>query len=413
MPSSPVDLIRPILLRDPTEEGRTSTTLELFFDLVFVVTISAIAQQWHHTVLGGHLQAGAISLVEMVFGVWWAWMGFTWFANFFDPDDVPYRLMVLVQLLASLGLATGVPDIFEHDDFRVVVGCYVVIRLVMAAQWLRAGRANPEQRGFCLRWAIGICVVQVGWVAFGFGLRGLTPLQTIPFFVVGMLAELAVPIIAQQVERAPMPHPEHAEERYGLFTIIILGEMVLVASDAFNGALADHVHLATLMAGAVSAGVLAFCLWWLYFDFLGDYDLMNIRTSFVWGYGHYFIFGALTAVGGSMAALLEQVSKNEEGPGTTVLALTLTVPIGLFLATVALLRRVSEWEFCRRWLIAAALIVAVCTAAGAAWGATATLVSVCVATAAFLASEVVTKGKTAAGTPAGQGTGTGTGTGTA
>lgn len=403
MPSSPINLIRPILLRDPTEEGRTSTTLELFFDLVFVVTISAIATEWHHAVIGGHLLHGVVSLVEMVFGVWWAWMGFTWFANFFDPDDVPYRLMVLVQLLASLGLATGIPYVFEHDDFRIVVVCYVVIRLVMAAQWLRAGGANPELRSFCHRWAAGICLVQVGWVAFGFGLRDLTPLQTIPYFILGMVVELAVPIYAQQVERAPLPHPEHAEERYGLFTIIILGEMVLVASAAFNGALQDHTHLAALMAGAISAGVLAFCLWWLYFDFLGDYDLMNIRTSFIWGYGHYFIFGALTTVGGSIAALLEQVATHDEGPSTTVLALTLTLPISLFLATIALLRRVSEWEFCRRWLISAALVLAVGTTAGAAWGAMATLVSVCATTAAFLASEIVTKGKTAARTPTEQG----------
>jgi low temperature requirement protein LtrA len=403
MPSSPINLIRPILLRDPTEEGRASTTLELFFDLVFVVTISAIATQWHHAVIAGHLEHAVVSLVEMVFGVWWAWMGFTWFANFFDPDDVPYRVMVLVQLLASLGLASGTPYVFEHDDFRIVVCCYVVIRMVMAAQWLRAGRANPDLRDFCHRWAIGICVVQAGWVVYGFGLRDQTPLETVPFFVLGALAELAVPIIAQRVERAAVPHPEHAQERYGLFTIIILGEMVLVASDAFNQALGDDSHLPALLAGAVSAGVLAFCLWWLYFSFLGDYDLRNIRTSFIWGYGHYFIFGALTTVGGSTAALLDQVTNKDGGPGRTVMALTLAVPIALFLATMALLRRVSEWEFARRWLIAAATVLAVGTGAGATWGPTATLVSVCATTAAFLASEIVTKGKAAARTPVEQG----------
>jgi low temperature requirement protein LtrA len=240
-------------------------------------------------------------------------------------------------------------------------------------------------------------------VAFGFGLRHLTPSQTVPWFLLGAAVELAVPIFAQLVETAPVPHPEHAEERYGLFTIIILGEMVLVASDAFNNGLEDHTHLAPLLTGAVSAGVLAFCLWWLYFDFLGDYDLRNVRTAFIWGYSHYFVFGALTAVGGSLAALLEQVSKSDVGPGRTVLALALSVPIALFLATIALLRRVSEWEFCRRWLIAAAVVLAVGTAVGATWGAMATLVSVCATTAVFLASEIVTRGKTAVRTPARQG----------
>lgn len=120
-------------------------------------------------------------------------MGFTWFASFFDPDDMPYRLMVLVQMLASLGIASGIPHVFEDDDFRIVVACYVVIRMVMAAQWLRAGHANPALRPFCNRWAIGILGVQVGWVLFGFGLRGLTPLRTVPLFLLGAAVELAVP----------------------------------------------------------------------------------------------------------------------------------------------------------------------------------------------------------------------------
>src|SRR4051794_29898587 len=203
MPTSPMPLIRPMLLRDPVEEGRTATTLELFFDLVFVVTISAIAQQWHHAVVSGHLEHGVVSLVEMVFGVWWAWMGFTWFANFFDSDDVPYRVLALVQMLASLGLASGTPYVFEHNDFRIVVCSYVVIRLVMAAQWLRAGHANPNLRRFCNRWAYGICLVQLGWVAFGFGVRDLTALQTLPYFLIGAVVELAVPVYAHKAEESP------------------------------------------------------------------------------------------------------------------------------------------------------------------------------------------------------------------
>ncbi|MBW8803768.1 MAG: low temperature requirement protein A [Catenulisporales bacterium] len=403
MPTSPLSLIRPMLLRDPVEEGRTSTTLELFFDLVFVVTISAIAQQWHHAVISGHLEHGVVSLAEMVFGVWWAWMGFTWFANFFDPDDVPYRALALVQMLASLGLAAGTPYVFEHDDFRIVVGSYVVIRLVMATQWLRAGHANPSLRRFCNRWAYGICLAQLGWVAFGFGLRHLTPLQTLPYFLAGAVVELAVPVYAHKAEEAPLPHPEHAEERYGLFTIIILGEIVLVASDAFNSALKDHTHLAALLVGAISAGVLAFSLWWLYFGFLGEYDLQNLRTSFIWGYGHYFAFVALSAVGGSLAALLDQASAGGGTLGRTAMALTLSLPIALFLATIALLRQVSEWEFCRRWLIWAAVVLALGTGAGAAWGAMWTLVSVCATTAALLASEIVTKARLAAWTAVEQG----------
>jgi hypothetical protein len=96
-----------------------------------------------------------------------------------------------------------------------------------------------------------------------------------------------------------------------------------------------------------------------------------------------------------MAALLEQVARDDGALGRTAMALTLSIPVAGFLATIALLRRVSEWATCSRWLIAAAVVFIVGTGAGAAWGAMWTLLSVCVATAAFLASEIVTKWKAA------------------
>lgn len=158
-----------MLLRDPGEEGSTATNLELFFDLLFVVTISAIAGQRRHAIAGADIASGMVSLAVVMlavvmFAVWWAWMGFTWFANFFDTDDVAYRLLVFVQLLASLGLASGIPFVFQDRDFRVMTGCYVVLRVAMSLQWLRAGRANPGLRQYSLRRASGIWACQVFWV---------------------------------------------------------------------------------------------------------------------------------------------------------------------------------------------------------------------------------------------------------
>jgi low temperature requirement protein LtrA len=387
-------LVRPMTIRDPDESGRTSTNLELFFDLVFVVTVSAVAGQWHHSLVAGHWRDGLISFTEMMFATWWAWMGFTWFANFFDPDDVPYRLLVLVQLLASLGLASGVPHVFADDDFRVVVGCYVVIRLVMSVQWLRAGHANPPLRRFCHRWAVGIWACQAGWIAFAF--FRFSAVGTLPFFAIGVLAELAVPLWAHRLpaEETATAHPDHAEERYGLFAIIILGEMVLVTSDAFNTALDDHLHLASLLAGAIAAAIIAFSLWWLYFGFLGKYNLTSIRTAFIWGYGHFFVYASLAAIGAALAALLEEIAREDAKVPSWALALSLTLPVGVFLAAIALLRRVSEWASCNRWLRSAAVIVVVSTLVGAR-GALWALLGTCATTAAFLASEIVRKGKAA------------------
>ena len=106
------------------------------------------------------------------------------------------------------------------------------------------------------------------------------------------------------------------------------------------------------MVGAISSAVLAL-LSVAVLRLPEEYDLSNLRTAFIWGYGHSLIYCSLTAIGGTLAALLEQVASGDEKLGRTVSALTLTVPVAGFLATIALLRRVSEWAACSRWLMAA------------------------------------------------------------
>ena len=71
-----------------------------------------------HAFADGHPGSGLIGYVVVFAAIWWAWVAFTWFANVFDTDDVPYRLLMIVMIAGSLGLAAGVPKIFALD-FRV------------------------------------------------------------------------------------------------------------------------------------------------------------------------------------------------------------------------------------------------------------------------------------------------------
>src|ERR1700709_2484037 len=107
MPSTP--LWRPMLGRDAREPHRASTTLELLFDLCFVVAVSQVVGQWHHFATEGQFGDGIIRFAMIFFAIWWAWMNFTWFASAFDTDDVAYRLAVFVQIAGSLTIAAGVP----------------------------------------------------------------------------------------------------------------------------------------------------------------------------------------------------------------------------------------------------------------------------------------------------------------
>src|SRR2546423_14236996 len=99
----------PMAGRDPAETHRASTPLELFFDLTFVVAVSQAAAALHHGLVEGHASRALAGFPLVFFGIWWAWMQFTWFASAYDTDDVPYRLAVLLQLRGVLGLAAGAP----------------------------------------------------------------------------------------------------------------------------------------------------------------------------------------------------------------------------------------------------------------------------------------------------------------
>src|SRR5206468_2857587 len=161
---APRPLVRPMVARSPDQPHRTATELELFFDLSFVVAVAQASASLHHALAAGHPGAAALGYVPTFFAIWWAWMNFTWFASAYDNDDIPYRVATLVQIAGVLILAAGVPRLAATGDARVTTFGYVVMRLAMVAQWLRAGRGDPERRTACLRYATGIGALQFLWV---------------------------------------------------------------------------------------------------------------------------------------------------------------------------------------------------------------------------------------------------------
>src|SRR5687767_15613860 len=132
--------------RDPAQPHRSATPLELFFDLTFVVAIAQAAEALHHGLVDGHGGEAVAGFPMVFFGIWWAWMNFTWFASSYDTDDIPYRLLVFVQMTGALIIASGVEPVFRDHDLTVTVIGYVVMRVAGVAQWLRAVRSDPDHR---------------------------------------------------------------------------------------------------------------------------------------------------------------------------------------------------------------------------------------------------------------------------
>lgn len=353
--------------RDPAEAHRTATPLELLFDLVFVVAIASAAAELHHGLSANHLSA-VVGFVLVFFAICWAWMSYTWFASAYDCDDVVYRVLTFTIMSGSLLLAAGVPDLFDDGQSGVVVAGYAVMRLGMVALWLRAAAAHPEGRRTALTYAVGITAVQLLWIA-RLLLHGEEVLLTT--FLLLVLAELAVPVVAERVG-APMPfHPRHVAERYGLLTIIVLGEVILASVQAVQGALAAPAVTATaghdpsgasggisgsLAMLVVGALLLVFSLWWLYFkrehaDLIGQ----GRRITWVFGYVHIIVFASVAAVGAALAAAVDVVQHAGNASPRTV-ALALAVPIALYALTLAGLHAAADRD--RSVLLAAGLMSA-------------------------------------------------------
>src|ERR1700754_4589452 len=184
----------PMLARDAGERHRVATPLELLFDLTFVVAVAAAAAQLAHAIAEDHAAEGLLGYLMVFFAIWWAWMNFTWFASAYDVDDVPYRLLTLVQMAGALILAAGVPAALNDYDFTAVTVGYAVMRIPMVVQWLRVAREHSAGRRTARRYAIGIAVVQALWL-----LRLLLPhpLDYVGFAVL-VVAEVAIPPWAER-----------------------------------------------------------------------------------------------------------------------------------------------------------------------------------------------------------------------
>ena len=255
--------------RDRHEGHRTATPLELLFDLTFVIAFGLAASQFAHALAEGHYGTALLGFGFVSFGICWAWTNFSWFASAYDTDDWIFRVATMVQMIGVLVLAIGVPRLFasiehgDHLDNSILVLGYVIMRVALVFQWLRAARQDPARRRACLTYASVIAVAQVGWVGQMFGHFSIA--VAVALIIVLAVVELAGPIFAERKDGGTPWHAHHIAERHGLFAIIALGEGVVGTVAALSAIVEQQGW--TLDAAFVGiAGIgLTFGLWWIYY----------------------------------------------------------------------------------------------------------------------------------------------------
>jgi low temperature requirement protein LtrA len=344
--------LRPPQLRTLDDQGeRHATWLELFFDLVFVISIAEVA----HTLEDYRTLADFLGTAGLFVAVWWAWVGYTVYADRFDTDDVAHRVLVLAGMLAVIAMALSVHDALHGGSARFALA-FVAVRGIVLLLNARARRhaapARPLLNLFLAAFSTGAAL----WLLSVFVPE---PARYV-LWGVALVIELSAPWVGRrQIVKAPV-HASHLVERFGLFTLIVLGESVVrVAQGAAD---VDDWTTATL-AAAGGGFLLVAGLWWLYFDRLDEGAVRSVLRGLVWNYTHLPLLAGLVSVAvGTEYAIrdaaggqLERSTTAALGVGTALYLLS-TVVIGLAV------RRGSDRRL-SLWLGSAA----VCLAVGLVW----------------------------------------------
>lgn len=263
---------------------------------MFVVAVAQLAHELEADPTG----TGFLRFALLFVPVWWAWVIYTFYADRFDTDDLAYRLLMMIGMLAVLVLAVNLPDAVGGGDGRFVVA-YLVVRAVPLLLYIRAGRYVPIGRSIARRYGAGSAVAAALWLA---SLALPSPARYV-FWVTAIAVELGIPLVNWRTVRATPLHPSHIPERFGLFTTIVLGESVLAVATGLAGTEWQPVSILVAAAGFL----LACGLWWTYFDFI---DETIVDWSFlarqVYVYGHLPAVAGLTAVGAGILLAVEHAS---------------------------------------------------------------------------------------------------------
>ncbi|PZV08608.1 MAG: low temperature requirement protein A [Leptolyngbya sp.] len=272
------------------DEARRATWLELFYDLVFVVAVSQVA----HNLSQDVSLTGFVGFVALFVPLWWAWIGATLYANRFDTDTVIRRVLMGVQMLAIAALAVNVHHGLDDSSPGFALS-YAAARIVLVLEYLWAGWCIPSVRGLTTHYSIGFAIAAAFWILSAF----VPVLLRFAFWAVGLGVDFATPLTAQRHQAAVPPHLEHLPERFGLFTIIVLGEAIIAV---VNGV--SEMKWSGISAfSAIFGFIIAFSLWWIYFDNVDGSSIRAIKASGrlrvfqFWFYSHLPLVIGLAATG--------------------------------------------------------------------------------------------------------------------
>ncbi len=273
------------------EKERHSSWLENFYDLIVAIVVFQLYTNLNHSVS----IYGFLGFVALFIPVWWSWIGVTFYSSRFETDDLGHRLLTLLQIAAAAFMAVCVPGGLDKNSTGFAVS-YAAIRGILVIEYLRTGKHIPSTRTIVRPYSIGFSIAASIWLASAFV---PAPMRFI-LWIVGLAIDVVTPtVFTMRKSTGFAPNIYHLPERFGTFTIIVLGISVLAVVDGISE---HHWTIQSILDTALGLGIV-FSLWWIYFDSVDGsevrafYNQRKVGVYICWLYIHLPLLIGFTALG--------------------------------------------------------------------------------------------------------------------
>lgn len=312
--------------------------LELLFDLIFVAAISQIALNLSNS----YNLVTFLESLPLFFAIWWGWAGHTFYLDRFGTDDILSRIVTMVQMVAVASLAVNVKDALTTTGAGFAIS-YAMLRFILVAEYLWVGRKLPQAKPLTNRYSLGFGIAATIWLISAF----VPDPYRFVLWGLALLIDFLTPFTAGEIHINFPPHPTHLPERFGLFSIIVIGEAILSLEVAVSNIGTD---LITELMGLMGL-IIAFALWWGYFEEAGGAEERvqdrgdQIAKYQLWLYSHFpFMLGVVGAAAGIKHVIKLPLGAELATSDTWIMCLSLAIA----LISISLIFISSfKWDDCR------------------------------------------------------------------
>ncbi len=293
---------------DQVEDNRSVSFLELFYDLSYVVILAELIHA-----LGKDVSLESIGGFIFLFAVtWWAWINGSYYHELHGNSDVRTRVFTFAQMFALTGMAVFIPTALGDGQAGFAYS-YALFSGIMTYLWWVTGFIDDKHRPMSYPYTLGFLLITLTFLA--------SAIIAIPWthymWVIVVAFSILMPLILSRTQRdVEELHKENAQkirlslvERFGLFTIIVLGEVIV---SVIHGVSGFEILTWEILCTAMLGIFIAIAMWWVYFDFISHrLPIQTQEKRFAWLYLHLPVTMAIAFVGASLLNILDHYSPSD------------------------------------------------------------------------------------------------------